>query len=187
LPLPLPLPRPSQCHECHICLSMSTPQRITTGAKEEYSTTASARSGRPLRPLAPKPSTPSNQPALQRSRTAPSLKGLSRRFKSACSVCGQVGCRLSTHRAFSTHARSARSTPARFFESGSQQPDDALYTQSYGFAWATRSNYVDPTLAASKVDPFFALPVEDDKTEMHRLFFDCTTAPPVPPFQACFS
>jgi hypothetical protein len=45
---------------------------------------------------------------------------------------------------------------------------------------------VDPTLAASKVDPFFDLPVENDKIEMHRLFFDCTTEPPVPLFTHVF-
>lgn len=138
-------------------------------SKEPQANPTSLKTLAPRLPaLAPKP--PSSKTSSSASPGGSALQ----KSKSTCTVCLQPGCRLLTHRAFGTSIQAAENLPLNQLRISSR-PKETTFTSSY--AYTLGRQYVDKDIAASKLDPFYDLPVKSNfnTPEMHRLFHDCTS------------
>lgn len=138
-------------------------------------------SRRPLKPLAPKP------PQAERSGFTGSAnpRAISSVAEpSSCTICPAFrrrACRLTSHKSFVNGSERAHQPADGTIQTQSRQSgfNDAAYASSYAYRFA--QIFVDSNIAAGRVDPFYKLPVPDSAhPQMHRLFHDCGSLPPVP-------
>jgi hypothetical protein len=138
---------------------------------------SSSQSARPelgtLRPLAPKLPAIALRPLLAKSSTSPAQNAPTpRRGPSLCLICYRPACQLLTHRALGASLRSGDAiVPNNHYNTSPIK--DPVFAASYAYTLARQ--YVDKDIAASKVDPFYDLPVKPDFNTpvMHRLSHQC--------------
>lgn len=127
-----------------------------------------------FRHLAPKP-LPLERPRAGRPSKGKSVSSIflaSRPF--ACPVCGRVLCQLKSHKSFARQKELEWEVADADVSMQHRRnlSKDTTYQRSYAYLFAQR--YVDPDIAASRVDPFINLPIPDNANpEIHRLFHDC--------------
>lgn len=138
--------------------------------------TSEAPQARPsLRAIAPRP------PQVKRPQRLVVPSSLPHRASRppTCPVCLRRGCQLKTHVALAAYSQRGGLLAASAEGSGlsstsiAQRFNESVYTKSYAYYYA--QIFVDTDIAASRIDPFFDLPLPPDSNspEMHSLFYHC--------------
>jgi len=145
---------------------MSSSREVVDRAEASLTTPASSSNARkPLRQLAPKAKHPYNTTGGVRI-----LPG--RPAAKLCPVpgCRTVVCQLKSHKHFA--AAKSGTTPLGSDIARSTCDDDPF---KHSYAYRLAQTFVDRDPAASRVDPFYNLPISANinTPEMHALFHDC--------------
>lgn len=154
-------PEPTQEKVDRSCRPMSSIRKVTQSSEASDAGTQQRNAPPSLRSLAPKPFMKSESQSLAIRSATPLSSGSSaskRRSPAACAVCYRVGCQLPTHSAYFSKSHDSRSTSVQKEDGPATQPS-VSFAASY--AYRLGRQYVDPNIAASKVDPFYNLPLDD--------------------------
>jgi hypothetical protein len=140
--------------------------------------TAARQPLRLLKTLAPKPPQPQRPVSSRRTNATTVLSVVGRGSPLTCPVCRRRACRLSSHRSWAKDSNKPGdgTVPLHIRQN---VINDTPYANSYAYRFA--QSFVDVSIAAGRVDPFYQLPVPDSThPQLHRLFHDCKYRPPFP-------
>jgi hypothetical protein len=137
--------------------------------------TAPRLPSRPLKTLAPKPPQPQRPISSRRTNATSVLSVVGRGSPLTCPVCRRRGCQLSSHKLWAEDSNQPGGGTVSLHVR-QNVIEHTPYANSYAYRFA--QSFVDASIAAGRVDPFYQLPIPGNThPQLHRLFHDCKYPP----------